>query len=138
MAGRPSRISETMRTRKPNHEQRDAGGQYASAIGDSTADHALGVRRSRRDGKPVHRFAAVIEAPYQPDDPTGARRVRMALKRLLRTHNLRTVEIRRDDPRVPNPNGEYSYPISSLPRPLEIDSEAAPTAAIPITTHKAS
>ncbi|MEX2169504.1 MAG: hypothetical protein WD851_09335 [Pirellulales bacterium] len=101
-----------MRTTKPTREQlTDAGGQYAPSIGDSTADHPLGVRRSRRDGVPPSRFAAIIEAPHQADDPTGARRVRMALKRLLRTHNLRAVEIRRAAPAATaNPNPDLETP----------------------------
>jgi hypothetical protein len=61
-------------------------------------------------------YQLTLEAHGEPQDPEGVRRLPITLKRLLRSHRLRCVDVRPiESPRVPNPVGEYSYRPIGLP-----------------------
>lgn len=53
---------------------------------------------------PNPRFQILIEAQPQADDPDGNRRLRMALKRLLRSFGLRCVSVTPAPDEVPTIN----------------------------------
>jgi hypothetical protein len=55
------------------------------------------------------RYIVTLEAPHWVDEADGIRRLRAMLKRLGRGYGLHCVEVRVDEPHVPNPDGDYSY-----------------------------
>jgi len=61
------------------------------------------------DSKP--RFNLTVQLDAQADDPHGTRRLRFALKVLLRRFGIQCVDAYRVTDRQPNPDGEYSYPL---------------------------
>jgi hypothetical protein len=63
------------------------------------------------------RFNLTLEATAAPDRATAVRRLRAALKRMLRSYGLRCVHVEPADLRTPNPEGEYSYPLESSHEP---------------------
>lgn len=52
------------------------------------------------------RYTITIEAMPRPDDPTGVRRVRIALKRLLRGLHLKCIEAKPEREAQPLTNSE--------------------------------
>jgi hypothetical protein len=48
-------------------------------------------------------FVLRLRAPVDPTDPDGTRRLRAALKRMLRSYGLRALEVRRADAKAGSP-----------------------------------
>jgi hypothetical protein len=66
------------------------------------------------------RYAITVQLDYQPDDPHGVRRLRAALKTLLRRYGVQCVDAYRKLNREPNSEGDYSYPFSDDPDGLPV------------------
>lgn len=61
-------------------------------------------------------YTLTVETPHWGDEADSIRRLRALLKRLGRGYGVRCVDAKPiEQPRIPNPDGEYSYLLPSTP-----------------------